>query len=141
MSKSAQRAKTTGVARSIDAQIGVETALPPTSCRMPPVRRAGGGLSLGGAVGAGHLGSVQCCSQTGAGVELARDGTPVRTELEKRGYDCEAGGEVRVEKPVATTSACHWDRRGEPPQGQVYLTVVYDLERRVLLWVGDDRTE
>jgi hypothetical protein len=24
---------------------------------------------------------------------------------------------------------------------QVYLTVVYDLERRVLLWVGDDRTE
>jgi len=23
----------------------------------------------------------------------------------------------------------------------VYLTVVYDLERRVLLWVGDDRTE
>src|SRR5205807_6021428 len=25
--------------------------------------------------------------------------------------------------------------------GQVYLTVVYDLERRVLLWVGDDRTE
>jgi transposase len=26
-------------------------------------------------------------------------------------------------------------------KGQVYLTVVYDLERRVLLWVGDDRTE
>ncbi|MFI5104825.1 MAG: ISL3 family transposase [Terriglobales bacterium] len=25
-------------------------------------------------------------------------------------------------------------------KGQVYLTVVYDLERRVLLWVGDDRT-
>ena len=43
--------------------------------------------------------------------------------------------------------------RGRPPvhvigidevsrrKGQVYLTVVYDLERRVLLWVGDDRTE
>lgn len=26
-------------------------------------------------------------------------------------------------------------------KGQVYLTVVYDLERRILLWVGDDRTE
>ena len=26
-------------------------------------------------------------------------------------------------------------------KGQVYLTVVYDLERRVVLWVGDDRTE
>jgi transposase len=26
-------------------------------------------------------------------------------------------------------------------KGQVYLTVVYDLERRVLLWVGADRTE
>ena len=26
-------------------------------------------------------------------------------------------------------------------KGQVYLTVVYDLERRVLLWVGGDRTE
>jgi transposase len=25
-------------------------------------------------------------------------------------------------------------------KGQVYLTVVYDLERRVLLWVGEDRT-
>jgi transposase len=26
-------------------------------------------------------------------------------------------------------------------KGQVYLTVVYDLKRRVLLWVGEDRTE
>lgn len=26
-------------------------------------------------------------------------------------------------------------------KGQVYLTVVYDLERRILLWVGEDRTE
>ena len=26
-------------------------------------------------------------------------------------------------------------------KGQIYLTVVYDLERRVLLWVGEDRTE
>src|SRR5690242_17288756 len=26
-------------------------------------------------------------------------------------------------------------------KGQVYLTAIYDLERRVLLWVGDERTE
>lgn len=26
-------------------------------------------------------------------------------------------------------------------KGQVYLTVIYDLERRVLLWVGEDRSE
>jgi transposase len=26
-------------------------------------------------------------------------------------------------------------------KGQVYLTAVYDLERRVLLWAGEDRTE
>jgi transposase len=26
-------------------------------------------------------------------------------------------------------------------KGQIYLTVVYDLERRVLVWVGEDRTE
>jgi transposase len=46
-----------------------------------------------------------------------------------------------------------WRTRKRPPahgigidevgrgKGQVYLTVVYDLERRVLLWVGEDRTE
>jgi len=36
--------------------------------------------------------------------------------------------------------------RSRPPvhvirKGQVYFTVVYDPERRVLLWVGDDRTQ
>src|ERR1700730_8613982 len=109
MSEGAQRAKAAGVARSIDAEVGVETALPPTSSRMSPMRRAGRGLSVGRAVGSGHLGYVQCCVETGAGVELARDGAPVRVELEKRGYDCEAGSEVRVEKPVATASPYHWD--------------------------------
>ncbi len=59
---------------------------------------------------ASHLGSVRCRSETGAGVELARDGTPVRTELEKRGYDCEAGGAVRVEEPVTAARARDWDR-------------------------------
>src|SRR5258708_33758865 len=108
MSEGAQRTKAAGVARSIDAEIGVETALPPASSRMSPMRRAGRGLSVGGAVGASHLGSVQCCGETGAGVELARDGTPVRIELEKRGYYCDAGGEVRVETPVATASPRLW---------------------------------
>src|ERR1017187_7738914 len=98
------------MARSIDAEIAVETALPPASRGMPEVRRAGGGLSLGGAVGAGHLGSVQCGGETGAGVELAGNGAPVRTELEKRSHDCEAGGAVRVEKPVATARARYRDR-------------------------------
>ena len=60
-------------------------------------------------------------------------------------------------KSVATIvkRAVHYGRRHRkrPPvhligidevsrrKGQVYLTVVYDLERRVLLWVGEDRTE
>src|ERR1035438_2256266 len=110
MPEGAQRASVAGMARSIDAEIAVEAALPPTSSRMSEVRRAGGGLSLGGAVGAGHHGSVQCRGETGTGVELARDVTPVRPELEKRGHDCEAGGAVRVEKPVATARARDRDR-------------------------------
>src|ERR1039457_3747462 len=117
MPEGAQRASAAGMARSIDAEIAVEAALPPTSSRMSEVRRAGGGLSLSGAVGAGHHGSVQCRGETGTGIELARDGTPVRPELEKRGHDCEAGGAVRVEKPVATARTRDRDRYGEPAQG------------------------
>jgi hypothetical protein len=37
----------------------------PRPSRMPPVRRARRGLSLSGAVGAGHLGSVTCGGETG----------------------------------------------------------------------------
>jgi transposase len=43
----------------------------------------------------------------------------------------------RVRPPVHAIGIDEVSRR----KGQVYLTVVYDLERRVLLWVGDDRTE
>ena len=43
----------------------------------------------------------------------------------------------RVRPPVHVIGMDEVSRR----KGQVYLTVVYDLERRVLLWVGDDRTE
>ena len=43
----------------------------------------------------------------------------------------------RARPPVHVIGIDEVSRR----KGQVYLTVVYDLERRVLLWVGDERTE
>src|SRR5215510_13942776 len=43
----------------------------------------------------------------------------------------------RVRPPVHIIGIDEVSRR----KGQVYLTVVYDLRRRVLLWVGEDRTE
>jgi transposase len=43
----------------------------------------------------------------------------------------------RARPPVHAIGIDEVSRR----KGQVYLTVVYDLERRVLLWVGQDRTE
>ena len=43
----------------------------------------------------------------------------------------------RARPPVHVIGIDEVSRR----KGQVYLTVVYDLERRVLLWVGDGRTE
>jgi transposase len=43
----------------------------------------------------------------------------------------------RARPPVHVIGIDEVSRR----KGQVYVTVVYDLERRVLLWVGDDRTE
>jgi transposase len=47
------------------------------------------------------------------------------------------GLEKRARPPVHVIGIDEVSRR----KGQVYLTVVYDLERRVLLWVGEDRTE
>ena len=43
----------------------------------------------------------------------------------------------RARPPVHVIGIDEVSRR----KGQVYLTVVYDLRRRVLLWVGEDRTE
>ena len=43
----------------------------------------------------------------------------------------------RARPPVHVIGMDEVSRR----KGQVYLPVVYDLERRVLLWVGEDRTE
>src|SRR5208337_3117547 len=49
----------------------------------------------------------------------------------------EYGLRHRARPPVHVIGIDEVSRR----KGQVYLTVVYDLERRVLLWVGEDRTE
>ena len=49
----------------------------------------------------------------------------------------EYGLRHRLRPPVHLIGIDEVSRR----KGQVYLTVVYDLERRVLLWVGEDRTE
>jgi transposase len=49
----------------------------------------------------------------------------------------EYGLRHRARPPVHVIGIDEVSRR----KGQVYLTVVYDLERRVVLWVGDDRTE
>jgi len=99
-----------GVARSVHAEAGLETALPSAPGGMPTMRGAGGGLSVGGAMGASDHGAVQCCGRVGAGVELARHGTPVRAELEMRGHDREAGGAVWAEAPCTAAGTCHWHR-------------------------------
>ena len=49
----------------------------------------------------------------------------------------EYGLRHRTRPPVHVIGIDEVSRR----KGPIYLTVVYDLERRVLLWVGDDRTE
>jgi transposase len=49
----------------------------------------------------------------------------------------EYGLRHRARPPVPVIGIDEVSRR----KGQVYLTVVYDLERRVWLWVGEDRTE
>ena len=54
----AQCAKAAGVARSVDAEIAVETALSPKASGMSPVRGPGGGFPLGRTVGADDLRAV-----------------------------------------------------------------------------------
>src|SRR5260370_25706093 len=84
-----------GMARSVDAEIAIETALPSSSGRMPQVWSAGGGLSLGGPLGASDHGAVECSGETGTGVELAGNGSPARIELEERCADRETSGGIR----------------------------------------------
>ena len=128
------------MARPIHAEIALEVALLPAPGEMPSMWGASGRLSMGRTLGAGDHSPIQRGGQVGARVELAGNGTPVRAELEKRGHDKRAvayGLKNRSRPPVHVIGIDEVSRR----KGQVYLTVVYDLERRVLLWVGNDRTE
>src|SRR6516225_7635867 len=90
------------------------TVLPAAPRELSALWCAGGRLSLGRALGASDHGAVQCRGRAGTRVELARHGARIRVELEKRGYDCEAGGAVRIEAPRPAAGARHRHRRGEP---------------------------
>src|SRR6516225_3840115 len=72
-----------GVARFVDAEAAIDLALPSAAGGMSSLWGAGGGVSVGGAVGTSDYGPVQCGSGAGAGVELARHGARVWAELEK----------------------------------------------------------
>ncbi|MBV6433879.1 MAG: hypothetical protein IANPNBLG_04113 [Bryobacteraceae bacterium] len=85
-----------GMAGPLDAEVAADPLLPPAAGRVSPVWRAGRGLSLGRAVGAGDDRAGQRRGYAGAGIELAGCGPPVRAELEKRGYHRETGGAVRA---------------------------------------------
>src|SRR6266700_1963331 len=93
--------------RSVDAETAVETALPSPSSPMPQVRLAGGGLSLGGALGPRDHGAVERGSDIGSGDELAGNGASLWAQLEERGDDCETGGRLWSAPSQATTGACH----------------------------------
>src|SRR5713101_8802729 len=110
MPASPQRAQGAGVERSVDAEAAVKAALPSAPRAVSALRGAGGGLSLGGALGARDDIAGEWGSQTGAGVELAGDRSPVWAELEERGEYSQAGGAVRLETPGATGGACDWHR-------------------------------
>src|SRR3989442_4632154 len=110
MPEGPQHAKEEGVAGSIDAEVAIEAALLAAPGGVPAVRVTSGGFSVGRALGTSDDGVVQYGSETGAGAELAGDGSPVWAELEERSDDCEAGGAVRVEAPDAAASTSDWHR-------------------------------
>src|SRR5260370_37956509 len=100
-----------GMARSADAEIAIETALPSSSGRMPQVWSAGGGLSLGGPLGASDYGAGECGGETGAGAELAGNGSPVRVELEERGDHRATSGGLPSGSSTAAARDSHWHPR------------------------------
>src|ERR1022692_3720478 len=139
MPEGAQRASAAGMARSIDAEIAVEAALPPTSSRMSEVRveafpwaepwaRVTTALSNAVAKLAREL------SWQGTARQYGLNWKSVATIVKRA---VQYGLKNRSRPPVHVIGIDEVSRR----KGQVYLTVVYDLERRVLLWVGDERTE
>src|SRR5258708_4978886 len=83
-----------GMARFIDEEVAVEAAVLPAPRRLPQMRCARGGLSLGRIVGASDHGALQCRRGAGARVELAGNGAPLWPELEERSDDCEARGRL-----------------------------------------------
>src|SRR5579872_3365819 len=105
------------MARSVDADASLETALPPAACGVSAVWGSGGGLPLGRAVGARDHGAFQRRGCDGEGIELAGHGAPLRAELEKRGHDCEASSGIRSAPSEAPASSRDWDRRSEPSKG------------------------
>jgi len=77
---------------------------------VPALWRAGGGFSLGRAMGTSHQGAGQCRGRAGSGVELVGRGASVRAELEERSDDSEAGRAIWLEKPCAAAYTCDWNR-------------------------------
>ena len=115
--ESPQCGKTAGVARSVDAEIALEIALPSTASGMPTVWGSRGGFSLGRAVGARDHDPVECSGRVSARMELAGNGAPVRLELEERGHDGETRRGLRPAEPEASAGPCDWNRRGELAEG------------------------
>ena len=113
----------------------------PRRVECPRCGRAGGGLSLGRTLGAGDHRSGQCSGALAR--ELSWQGTARQYGLNWKSVATmvkravQYGLRNRSRPPVHVIGIDEVSRR----KGQVYLTVVYDLERRVLLWVGEDRTE
>ena len=141
MSEGAQRAQAAGVARSIDAETAVETRYRPRRVECPrcgvrvedfpwaePWSRVTTALSNAVAKLAREL------SWQGTARQYGLNWKSVATIV---GRAVDYGRRNRVRPPVRVIGIDEVSRR----KGQVYLTVVYDLERRVLLWVGDERTE
>lgn len=91
MPERSRYARYAGVARSISSEGELETELPPAPGGVSPMRRAGGGLSVGRALGAGDHGLVPRGRSTGAGTELAGHGPTIQIELEERGDESCSG--------------------------------------------------
>jgi transposase len=137
----AQCAQPAGMARSVDAEIALETALPPASGRMPQVWSVGEDF---------HWADPWARVTTALSNAVARLARELSWQGTARQYGLNWKSVATIVKRAVAYGLAH---RVRPPvhvigidevsrrKGQVYLTVIYDLERRVQLWVGDDRTE
>lgn len=100
----------------------------------------GRGRALGSTLGASDDRPGPRGSRIGAASELAETARHFRLDwksvaaIVRRVVEY---GLARRRQPLHVLGIDEVSRR----KGHYYLTVVYDLERGVLLWVGDDRTE